>query len=313
MRLVSRTPALELLDVSRIHGSGSTRVAALAGINLEVWPGELVAVMGPSGSGKSTLLNLAGGLDQPDQGEVRIMGESTRGMRPAALARLRRRHLGFVFQELNLVESLTAVENVALPRELDGVPVRVARREAVEALALVGLAERGDRVPARLSGGEQQRVAIARSLVGGRGLLLADEPTGALDTGAGDGVLAIIREHCDAGCAAVVVTHNARHAAWADRVVFLRDGREVTRSEFAAAPARAGVAGGGLATSVSVQGSPVGPSSPRQGLEAADTWGTADDEALTADDKPLAEIGSAGPPASPELPLAGLGAWDDRP
>jgi putative ABC transport system ATP-binding protein len=261
--------------------------------------------MGPSGSGKSTLLNLAGGLDQPDQGEVRIMGDSTRGMRPAALARLRRRHLGFVFQELNLVESLTAVENVALPRELDGVPVRVARREAVEALALVGLAERGDRVPARLSGGEQQRVAIARSLVGGRGLLLADEPTGALDTGAGDEVLAIIRERCDAGCAAVVVTHNARHAAWADRVVFLRDGREVTRSEFAAAPARAGGAGG-PATSVSVQGSPVGPSSARQRPQAADTWGT-------ANDTPLAEIGSAGPTPSPELPLAGLGAWDDRP
>ena len=281
MKLASRTPALELSDVSRTYGSGASQVAALTGITLEVWPGELVAVMGPSGSGKSTLLNLAGGLEQPNRGEVRIMGEATRGMRPAALARLRRRHLGFVFQELNLVESLTAAENVALPRELDGVPVRVARREAAEALASVGLAGREDRVPARLSGGEQQRVAIARSLVGGRGLLLADEPTGALDTGAGDQVLGIVRERCDAGCAAVVVTHNARHAAWADRVVFLRDGREVTRSEFASAPvgapSRFDPTGGGA------------------GARCEPT-----------------QIGSTHLPST-ELPLAGLGAWDDRP
>ncbi|HEX6886607.1 MAG TPA: ABC transporter ATP-binding protein, partial [Candidatus Nanopelagicales bacterium] len=214
----SATPALELVEVWREFGARQ-EVAALAGVSLQVWPGQLVAVMGPSGSGKSTLLNLAGGLDQPTRGEVRIHGESTRGQRPAALARLRRRHLGFVFQELNLIESLTAAENVSLPLELDGVPVPAARREAQVALGLVGLAARGDRVPGRLSGGEQQRVAIARALVGGRGLLLADEPTGALDTHAGDEVLGVLRERCDAGAAAVVVTHNPRHAAWADRVV----------------------------------------------------------------------------------------------
>lgn len=236
MRHASTEPALALDDAWRVHGSGPTAVTALAGVTLEVWPGELVAVMGPSGSGKSTLLNLAGGLDQPTRGDVRVMGITTVGRRPAALAQLRRRHLGFVFQELNLVATLTALENVALPRELDGVPVRVARAEAQEALDLVGLTGRGERFPAGLSGGEQQRVAIARALVGGRGLLLADEPTGALETAAGDEVLAILRERCDAGAAALVVTHNPRHAAWADRVVFLRDGREVTRSEFAAGP-----------------------------------------------------------------------------
>jgi putative ABC transport system ATP-binding protein len=181
MKPSSATPALELVEVWREFGA-QHQVAALAGVTLQVWPGQLVAVMGPSGSGKSTLLNLAGGLDQPTRGEVRIHGESTQGRRPAALARLRRRHLGFVFQELNLIESLTAAENVSLPLELDGVPVPAARREAHVALGLVGLATRGDRVPGHLSGGEQQRVAIARALVGGRGLLLADEPTGALDT-----------------------------------------------------------------------------------------------------------------------------------
>ena len=305
MRLASRTPALELCDVWRIHGAGEARVVALSGVTLDVWPGELVAVMGPSGSGKSTLLNLAGGLDQPSRGEVRIMGEPTGRMRAAALARLRRRHLGFVFQELNLVESLTAAENVALPRELDGVPVAVARREAVQALALVGLAGREDRVPARLSGGEQQRVAIARSLVGGRGLLLADEPTGALDTGAGDAILAVIRERCDAGLAAVVVTHNARHAAWADRVVFLRDGREVTRSEFDSSPSRARGGPGAVASSAWSEDERVGGSSGQGRAAAATTWGASGDDVGR-------EIGQVRPtPAA--LPLAGLGAWDDRP
>ena len=149
---------------------------------------------------------------------------------------LRRRHLGFVFQELNLVACLTALENVALPRELDGIAVRTARAEAEAALGEVGLAGLGDRFPADLSGGQQQRVAIARALVGGRRLILADEPTGALDTGTGDEVLRLIRARCDAGAAALVVTHNARHAAWADRVMFLRDGAVVDRSALQTAP-----------------------------------------------------------------------------
>jgi putative ABC transport system ATP-binding protein len=214
-------------------------VVALRDVTLAVHRGELVAVMGPSGSGKSTLLNLAGGLDLPTRGSVSIGSVPTAGRRPAHLAMLRRRHLGFVFQELNLVPTLTAAENVALPRELDGIPVRTARAEAQQALAEVGLDGVGDRFPADLSGGQQQRIAIARALVGGRRLILADEPTGALDTATGDEVLRVLRARCDAGAAALVVTHNARHAAWADRVVFLRDGQIVQRSAFMAGPAGA--------------------------------------------------------------------------
>lgn len=229
---------LEIREAWRVHGSGPSAITALAGVNCEIQPGELVAVMGPSGSGKSTLLNLAGGLDVPTNGSVLIGGRLTSGLRAGALARLRRRTLGFVFQELNLIPSLTVAENVALPRELDGLSVSVAREEARRALAQVGLVDRADAFPAGLSGGEQQRVAIARALVGDRRLILADEPTGALDTGTGDDVLGIIRDRCDAGAAALVVTHNARHAAWADRVLFLRDGREVTRSVFQSSPTR---------------------------------------------------------------------------
>lgn len=230
---------LELIDSWRIHSTGPVEVVALRDVTLSVGPGELVAVMGPSGSGKSTLLNLAGGLDLPTRGRVRIAGEPTEGQRPAQLAMLRRRHLGFVFQDLNLVASLTAGENVSLPRELDGVPVRTARAEAQAALTEVGLGGCDDRFPEDLSGGQQQRVAIARALVGGRRLILADEPTGALDTAAGDEILRLIRERCDAGAAALVVTHNARHAAWADRVVFLRDGAIVEPSVLSAGPAGA--------------------------------------------------------------------------
>ena len=172
-------PVLELVGACRTHGVGPSAVTALRDVSLTLLEGELVAVMGPSGSGKSTLLNLAGGLDQPTAGDVRIGADSTMGASAAHLAMLRRRHLGFVFQDANLVGSLTAGENVALPRELDGVPVRVARREAEAALAEVGLDGVSGRFPDDLSGGQQQRVAIARALVGGRRLILADEPTGA--------------------------------------------------------------------------------------------------------------------------------------
>jgi putative ABC transport system ATP-binding protein len=232
-------PVLELVRAWRTHGAQPGAVTALRDVSLSLRGGELVAVMGPSGSGKSTLLNLAGGLDQPTQGDVRIGPDSTVGASAAHLAMLRRRHLGFVFQDSNLVGSLTAGENVALPRELDGVPVKVARREAEAALAEVGLAGAGARFPGDLSGGQQQRVAIARALVGGRRLILADEPTGALDTEAGDEVLRIIRARCDAGAAALVVTHNPRHAAWADRVLFLRDGVVVEPTAYPDAPADA--------------------------------------------------------------------------
>jgi putative ABC transport system ATP-binding protein len=218
---------LSFAGVSRVYRSGQTTVRALDDLTLEVAAGELVAVMGPSGSGKSTLLAIGGGLDTPTSGEVRVEGTSLYGLTPAALARLRRERIGYIFQDFNLVSALTAAENVALPRELAGVPARAARDEALAALAEVGLAEVADRFPDQLSGGQQQRLAVARALIGQRRLLLADEPTGALDSGTGQGVLDLIRARVDAGAAGVLVTHEARFASWADRIVFLRDGRLV--------------------------------------------------------------------------------------
>jgi putative ABC transport system ATP-binding protein len=198
-----------------------------------VLPGELVAVMGPSGSGKSTLLQLAGGLDVASSGEVLVEGVPLSGLDAAGLASLRRRSVGYVFQELNLLPALTAAENVALPLELDGVPARAARELALRALDEVALGPAARRFPDELSGGEQQRVAIARALVGDRRLVLADEPTGALDSVTGEEVLELLRARVDAGAAAVLVTHEARSAAWADRVVFLRDGRAVDEARAA--------------------------------------------------------------------------------
>jgi len=215
---------LELRDVYRTHGKGDTAVHALRGVTLTVAPGEFVAVMGPSGSGKSTLLNLAGGLDGPSKGEVVVEGSILGQLTRQQLAAVRRRRVGYVFQDLNLLPSLTAAENVALPLELDGMALRKTRTAAMAALEEVGLPELAHRFPDEMSGGQQQRVAIARALVGDRRLVLADEPTGALDSQTGEGVLKLLRARVDAGAAGVLVTHEARHAAWADRVVFLRDG-----------------------------------------------------------------------------------------
>jgi putative ABC transport system ATP-binding protein len=215
---------LELRDVSRIHGTGETAVHALNHVSLSVAPGELVAVMGPSGSGKSTLLNLSGGLDSPTHGAVLVEGTDLAHLSAPQLAAVRRRSAGYVFQDLNLIPALTAAENVSLPRELDGIRPRQGRREAIQALEEVGMDELADRFPDELSGGQQQRVAIARALVGPRRLVLADEPTGALDSHTGELVLKVLRTRCDNGASGVLVTHEARHAAWADRVVFLRDG-----------------------------------------------------------------------------------------
>jgi putative ABC transport system ATP-binding protein len=226
---MSFDPVVRLADVTRVHGDGPQAVPALSGVSLDVAAGELVAVMGPSGSGKSTLLNLAGGLDVPTSGDVIVEGTPLASLSVKELAGLRRRHVGYVFQDLNLIPSLTAVENVMLPRELDGIRAKQARREAVEVLAEVGLGEVADRFPDEISGGQRQRVAIARALVGERRLLLADEPTGALDTPTGDDILQLLRARCDAGAAVLLVTHEPRYAAWADRVVFLRDG-EITDS-----------------------------------------------------------------------------------
>lgn len=215
---------LELRGVSRAHGAGEAMVQALRNVSLAVEAGELVAVMGPSGSGKSTLLNLAGGLDRPDRGAVLVEGIELAGMSRNALADLRRRRVGYVFQALNLVPGLTAAENVALPLELAGMSPRKARKCAQHALSEVDLRGCDDRFPDEMSGGQQQRVAIARALIGERRLVLADEPTGALDSVTGEAVLRLLRSKVDDGAAGVLVTHEARHAAWADRVVFLRDG-----------------------------------------------------------------------------------------
>ncbi|WP_109506793.1 ABC transporter ATP-binding protein [Nocardioides speluncae] len=221
---------LELADVTRIHGSGATEVRALRAVHFHAHAGELVAVMGPSGSGKSTLLTLAGGLDQPTHGAVRVEGVDLASLGYKGRARMRRTSIGYVFQDFNLIPALTAAENVALPRELDGARAGVARRAALQALEEVGIGELADRFPDEMSGGQQQRVAIARAVVGERRLILADEPTGALDTDTGEEILRLLRARCDAGAAGVLVTHEARHAAWADRVVFLRDGVVVDES-----------------------------------------------------------------------------------
>ena len=221
---------LVLAAVNREHRQGEEIVHALRGVNLEVRAGELVAVMGPSGSGKSTLLHIAGGLDSPTSGSVLVEGRDLASLSASASAAVRRRNVGYVFQDLNLLPSLSAVENVALPRELDGVRGREARREAQAALDEVGVGDLADRFPDEMSGGQQQRVAIARALVGPRRLLLADEPTGALDSTTGEGVLRVLRGRCEDGAAGVLVTHEARHAAWADRVIFLRDGVVVDQS-----------------------------------------------------------------------------------
>ena len=227
---------LEIDQAGRVFGSGHLRVVALDDVSLRLGPGEFVAVMGPSGSGKSTLLRLAGGLDRPTSGRVLLAGSDLAGLDEAGLAKARRREVGFVFQEANLLPSLTAAENVALALELDGVKPKAAMTGARGLLDSLGLAAVGSRYPGQLSGGEQQRVAIARAVVGGRSLLLADEPTGALDALTGETVMGLLRQRCAAGCAVVLVTHNVRHAAWADRVVFLSDGRLAGEAGPAAGP-----------------------------------------------------------------------------
>ncbi|MFG0319172.1 MAG: ABC transporter ATP-binding protein [Planctomycetota bacterium JB042] len=217
-------PLLRLEDVGRIHGDGPLAVRALGPVRLEVRAGELVAVMGPSGSGKTTLLSLAGALERPPVGRVLLRGRDLATLPAPARAALRRRDIGVVFQDLNLLPGLTALENVSLPLELDGVRLAAAREEARSALDAVGLASLAARFPDDLSGGERQRVAIARAFVGPRELLLADEPTGNLDSVTGERVLRLLRAACDAGRTAILVTHEPSHAGWADRVLVLRDG-----------------------------------------------------------------------------------------
>jgi putative ABC transport system ATP-binding protein len=228
--------ALSLTQVSKAYGSGAAEVQALRAVDLTVEPGELVAVMGPSGSGKSTLLTIAGSLEEPSDGEVTVGGVPLSGLSRNEQAALRRRRIGYVFQDFNLLAGLTAAENVSLPLELDGVAIRTARSAAVAALDRLGLADCANRFPDELSGGERQRVAIARAVVGERHLLLADEPSGALDSVNGEAVMRLVREICQGGVAGVVVTHDAQLASWADRVIFLRDGRIVDQTAPAQGP-----------------------------------------------------------------------------
>ncbi len=221
------TAMLEFRGVSKVYGSGPSEVKALRDVELSVARGEMVAIMGPSGSGKSTLLTIAGSLEAATSGEVLVDGSELSGMSPNDRARLRRRSIGYVFQDFNLLAGLTAAENVALPLELDGYESSAARATGLEALRTLGLADRAGHFPDDLSGDERQRVAIARAVVGNRRLLLADEPSGALDSVNGEAVIRLLRDACRRGVAGVVVTHDAQLAAWADRVVFLRDGRMV--------------------------------------------------------------------------------------
>ncbi|MBK5269072.1 MAG: ABC transporter ATP-binding protein [Acidimicrobiia bacterium] len=211
--------------LGKTHGVGAQRVDALVSIDLDLLPGELVAITGRSGSGKTTLLNMAGALDEPTTGEVIVDGQNLATLSKKELARVRRVSVGYVFQQFNLLPSLTAAENISLPLELDGMKPALARELAEKSLDEVELGGMADRYPDQLSGGEQQRVAIARGLVGPRSVLLADEPTGALDEATSESILKLIRSRCDAGAAALLVTHEPAYAAWADRVVRLRDGR----------------------------------------------------------------------------------------
>ena len=221
---------IRMAGVGHEFGANGVRVRALDGIDLEVAPGELLAVMGPSGSGKSTLLSIAGGLERPTHGSVYVNGIDLAGLDSVHRAEVRRRSIGYVFQDYNLIPSLSALENVEMPLQLDGVSPSKVREAAMAALTEVGVAELADRFPERLSGGQRQRVAIARGLVGNRSVILADEPTGALDSHTGEQIMLVLRNHIDAGAAGILVTHEARMAAWADRTVFLRDGRIVDRS-----------------------------------------------------------------------------------
>jgi len=217
---------LELRDVSKIYGHGAAQVTALSEISLTVDAGAMVAVMGPSGSGKSTLLTIAGSLEDPTRGEVRIGGTSLGSMSRNDKARLRRRTVGYVFQDFNLLAGLTAAENVALPLELDGTPARTARAVSLETLEKLGLAERAARFPDELSGGERQRVAIARALINDPAVLLADEPTGAVDTATGEEIGQLLLGLNAAGQTLVLVTHSPDLAArYATRAVRLLDGR----------------------------------------------------------------------------------------
>ena len=235
VREAVRPPLIELAGVEKVYRTGKLEYPALRGIDLSIADGDMVAIVGPSGSGKSTIMNMITGIDRPTAGTVTVRGERVDQMSEEELAIWRGKHVGVVFQFFQLLPTLTALENAMLPLDFARRGSKRERRErALQNLELVGIPELADHLPSEMSGGQQQRVAIARALVGQRRLVLADEPTGALDSTTGEAVLRLLRARCDAGAAGVLVTHEARHAAWADRVVFLRDGLMVDESVYRA-------------------------------------------------------------------------------
>jgi putative ABC transport system ATP-binding protein len=223
------TSILEAQTLAKTYTMGDHHVDALVGVEFTVEKGEFVAIMGPSGSGKSTLLHLLGGLDKPSGGEVTLAGQRLSILNDKQATLVRRRNIGFIFQFFNLLPTLSAEENVALPLIIDGKNIRDSEERITSLLELVGLQDRGHHKPDQLSGGEQQRVAIARALVTEPAIVLADEPTGNLDSKTGTSIMEILRRSCDElGQTVVIVTHDSRAAAYADRVVFLADGDVVT-------------------------------------------------------------------------------------
>jgi putative ABC transport system ATP-binding protein len=230
-------PILEAKDVWKEYGAAALRVPALQGVNVAVEPGELLAIVGPSGCGKSTLLHVLGGIDVPTRGHVLLEGQDVGTLSDTARSLIRRRRLGFVFQKINLLPTLSAVENVALPLRIDGVPRAVARGRAQAALDEVGIGPRADHLPHQLSGGEQQRVAVARAVIVKPAVLLADEPTGALDSANAAQIFALLRAAARAGQTIVMVTHDPLLAGQADRVIFMRDGKIVDPAPYDSAEA----------------------------------------------------------------------------
>ena len=225
-------PILQYIDVVKSYGEGELQTRALTDVSLTINAGEFIAIMGPSGCGKSTLLHLAGGLEDATAGRVLVNGADISTMSGADKAKLRRQEVGYIFQKLNLIPSLTAIENVMLPLELDGISKSEARERARIVISDLGLTHNLNRYPSEFSGGQQQRIAIARSLVANRSLLLADEPTGALDTVNADEIIEILAQLPKKyNTSVVLVTHEPRFASWADRVVFLRDGRIISESQ----------------------------------------------------------------------------------
>jgi len=239
--MTSSEPVLRVRGLRKTFGADGAPVRALRGMDLDVRGGEFVAVTGPSGCGKSTLLNLVAGLDAPDDGEIVIAGVSSIGRDENGLARMRRAHIGIVFQFFNLLDDMSVLENVVLPAVIAGAPRRRAESRARDLLDLLGISDKAADGPRSLSGGQQQRLAIARALSNEPTLLLADEPTGALDSEGGDEVLELFRRLHDASQTIVLVTHDARVSDAASRVVHMRDGRSVAGDDAVGAPATTAV------------------------------------------------------------------------